>query len=124
MSLQRYFPLYLKLLEISIQFRRMLSGLVAFAAYASYNHPNEWKIYFENPSPNAVKSIYKIAFKNFVRNIYVNKSADWKGWNKISAVSLAVHKRFNIYCNELMELMGLEKPIKKNVQRDWKLKFV
>ena len=42
---------------------------------------------------------------------------------ELSAVSLAVHKRFNIYCNELMELMGLEKAIKKNVQRDWKLKF-
>ena len=54
----------------------MLSGLVAFAAYASYNHPNEWKIYFENPSPNAVNSIYKIAFKNFVCEIFKKKSQD------------------------------------------------
>ena len=57
-----------------------------------------------------------IAFKNFVRNIYVNKSADWKGWNKVSAASMAINKRFSIYCDELMAL-------KKNIQRDWKLKF-
>ena len=57
-----------------------------------------------------------IAFKNFVRNIYVNKSADWKGWNKISASSMAINKRFSIYCDELMAL-------KKNIQCDWKLKF-
>ena len=70
---------------------------------ASHHHQNEWKIYFENPSPNAVNALYLIAFKNFVRNIYVNKSADWKGWNKISASSMAINKRFSIYCDELME---------------------
>ena len=102
-----------------MKYRRMLSALNAFVAYASHHHQNEWKIYFENPSPNAVNSLYLIAFKIFARNIYVNKSADWKGWNKISATSLAQNKRFYIYCNELMELMGLEKPIKKNVQHDW-----
>ena len=105
------------------KFRRVLSALHAFAAYASHHHQNEWKIYFENPSPNAVNALYLIAFKNFVRNIYVNKSADWKGWNKVSAASMAINKRFSIYCDELMELMGLEKPLKKNIQRDWKLKF-
>ena len=103
--------------------KKMLSALHAFAAYASHHHQNEWKIYFENPSPNAVNALYLIAFKNFVRNIYVNKSADWKGWNKVSAASMAINKRFSIYCDELMELMGLEKPLKKNIQRDWKLKF-
>ena len=36
---------------------------------------------------------------------------------------MAINKRFSIYCDELMELMGLEKPLKKNIQRDWKLKF-
>ena len=70
-----------------------------------------------------MNALYLIAFKNFVRNIYVNKSADWKGWNKVSAASMAIKKRFSIYCDELMELMGLEKPLKKNIQRDWKLKF-
>ena len=70
-----------------------------------------------------MNALYLIAFKNFVRNIYVNKRADWKGWNKVSAASMAINKRFSIYCDELMELMGLEKPLKKNIQRDWKLKF-
>ena len=38
---------------------------------------------------------------------------------KNGVTMIATYKRFNIYCNELMELMGLEKPIKKNVQHDW-----
>ncbi len=93
----------------------MLSALNAFVAYASHYHQNEWKAYFENPSPHAVNSLYLTAFKAFAQNIFVDKHPDWKGWNKISATSIAQNKRFCIYCDALMDEMELQKPVKKIV---------
>ena len=48
----------------------------------------------------------------------------FRKWLQDNSENVIVKKHRNvIYCDELMELMGLEKPLKKNIQRDWKLKF-